>query len=122
MPSTFGRVYRAQIAPNPVNSLSSILYIITKNKQDNLSIAPDTLKKNLSIYLNEFRLISDAMDILDAQVINFGVKYGIIVAGNVNKIQVVQNINNQISNILDNRFFQIGQPIIIDDITNIFIN
>jgi len=122
MPSTFGRVYRASIAPNPVNSLSSILYIITKNRQDNLAIAPDTLKKNLSRYLNEFRLISDAMDVLDAQVINFGVKYGVIVAGNVNKIQIIQNINNQISNILDNRYFQIDQPIIIDDITNVIIN
>ena len=122
MPSTFGRVYRASIAPNPQNSLSSVLYIITKNKKNELSVAPDTLKKNLSKYLNEFRLISDAIDILDGQVINFGVKYGVVISGNINKIQVVQNINNKISNILDNRFFQIDQPIIMDDITNIVIN
>lgn len=122
MPATFGRVYRASIAPNPQNSLSAILYIITKNRQGNLAVAPDTLKKNLSKYLNEFRLISDAMDILDAQVINFGIKYGVVVAQNVNKIQVLQNVNNKIASAMDGRYFQIDQPIIIDNITNIIIN
>ena len=84
--------------------------------------APDALKKNLSKYLNEFRLISDAIDVLDTQIINFGVKYSVIVTQSVNKVQVIQNINNRIANALQNKYFQIDQPLIIDDVTNLIIN
>jgi len=87
-----------------------------------MAIAPDTLKNNISKYLNEFRLISDAIDILDTQIINYGVKYSVIVSQNANKVQVVQNINNRVANALQTKYFQIDQPLILDDITNIIIN
>ena len=122
MPAQFGRVYRASIAPNPVNPLSALLYITSLDRDGNMTVAPDTLKKNLSKYLNEFRLISDAIDILDTQVINYGVKYSVIVTQDSNKIQVIQNINNRIADALQKKYFQIDQPLVIDDITNTIIN
>ena len=122
MPSTFGRVFRASIVPNPVNPLSALLYIISLDAEERMTVAPDSLKKNLRNYLNEFRLISDAIDVLDCQVINFAVSYGVMVAPNVNKVQVVQNINQKLVEALQTKYFQIGQPIIIDDITNLIIN
>jgi hypothetical protein len=118
MPSTFGRVFRAAIAENPVNPQATTLYALTRDRAGKLDIAPDTLKKNLSKYLNEFRLISDAYDILDAQIINFGVKYEAVVAKNANKQQVGLNINNKIADLLQTKYFQIDQPLIIDDITS----
>lgn len=118
MPSTFGRVFRAAIAENPVNPQATTLYILTRDRNGKLDIAPDTLKINLSKYLNEFRLISDAYDILDGQIINFGVKYEAVVAQNANKQQVALNINNKIAELLKPEFFQIDQPLIIDDITS----
>ena len=122
MPAEFGRVFRASITPNPVNPLSALLYIISLDRAGNMAIAPDTLKNNISKYLNEFRLISDAIDILDTQIINYGVKYSVIVSQNANKVQVVQNINNRVANALQTKYFQIDQPLILDDITNIIIN
>ena len=118
MPATFGRVFRAAIAENPVNPQATTLYILTRDSRGKLDIAPDTLKKNLSKYLNEFRLISDAYDILDGQIINFGVKYEVVVARNANKQQVALNINNKLADLLKLQFFQIDQPLIVDDITS----
>jgi len=118
MPSTFGRVFRASIAENPVNPQATTLYILTRDETGAIDIAPDTLKKNLSKYLNEFRLISDAYDILDGQIINFGVKYEVVVAHNANKQQVALNINTKIAELLQLKYFQIDQPLIIDDITS----
>ena len=122
MPAQFGSVYRASITSNPVNPLSALLYIISLDKDGNLTISPDALKKNLSNYLNEFRLISDAIDILDAQVTNFGIKYSVTVTESTNKIKIIQNINNKLSDALQKKFFQIDQPIVVDDITNVIIN
>ena len=118
MPSTFGRVFRASIADNPVNPLATTLYLVCRDQFGNLGIAPDSLKKNLSKYLNEFRLISDAYDILDGQITNFGVKYEVVVAQNANKQQVALNINNQLTELLQLKYFQIDQPLIMDDITS----
>lgn len=122
MPAQFGRVFRASIGPNPQNPLSAILYVMSLDGDGNMATAPDTLKKNLSKYLNEFRLISDAIDVLDAQVVNYGVKYSVIVDQNANKTQVIQSVNSNIADILQRKYFQIDQPLVLDDITNIIIN
>jgi len=122
LPNEFGRVYRAGISDNPANPMAPILYILSKDLNGNLTISPDTLKQNIKTYLNEFRLVGDAIDILDAQVINFGIKYSIYVSENVNKSQVISNVNQRIANALDRKYFNIDQPIIVDDITNVIIN
>ena len=121
LPATFGRVYRASISDNPINPQATTLYVVSKDLAGQLSTSPDSLKKNLSKYLNEFRLISDAYDILDAQVVNFGVKYEVITAKHANKHQVALNINNKLAELLDLRYFQIDQPVLIDDILSIIL-
>jgi len=122
MPAQFGRIYRAAVGRNPINPLSSILFLVSLDRSGALVAAPDSLKKNISTYLNEFRLISDAVDILDTRVINFGVRYTVIVAQNVNKIQILKQINNALAAALRRKYFQINQPLVVDDITNIIIN
>ena len=87
-----------------------------------MAVCPDTLKINLSDYLNEHRLVSDAFDILDAQVINFIVKFGIVTMPQSNKILVVDSVIKRISSILTIENFQIDQPIMLDDIVNVIIN
>lgn len=122
LPSKFGRVFRAGIRENPTNPLAIQIYVISRDESGNLAVSPDSLKINLSEYLNEHRLISDAMDILDAQIINFTVKFGIVTTPSANKILVVDNVIKRLSSILTIDNFQIDQPIIMDDIVNIIIN
>ena len=122
LPSRFGRVFRAAITPNPSNPLSSNMHVICKNQDDQLTIASDPLKKNMRKYLNEFRLISDAVDILDARILNFGVEFSIVSHPNANKRFVVQLVINRLKKILIVDNFQINQPIVLSDIINIIIN
>ena len=122
LPSSFGRVFRVGLSNNPVNPLSLMMYIICQDKNGKLTVAPDTLKNNLSKYLNEFRLISDAIDVLDASVANFGIKYEVFLDKTVNKPSVLQAINTRLADALQLKFFQIDQPLIIDDIVNLIIN
>jgi hypothetical protein len=122
LPSEFGRVFRASIADNPVNPLSIIIYLISLDSSGRMVPASDSLKLNLSNYLNEFRLISDAYDVLDARVINFGVTYEVYLDRKVNRQQAILNINNRIATAFDRKYFQIDQPIVVDDIVNSIIN
>jgi|ETNvirenome_6_85_1030632.scaffolds.fasta_scaffold00288_8 hypothetical protein len=122
MPSKFGRVFRIGIRANPNNPLSSELSIISRNKLGKLIISPDSLKQNLSTYLNESRLISDAIDIVDAAVINVALEYGVVCSASSNPETVIQLINKDISEYCKIENFQIEQPIFLSDLANIIIN
>jgi hypothetical protein len=119
MPSNFGRVFRAAIRSNPYNANAAQFFVLCRNQDNELTYAPDALKKNLSKYLNEFRLISDAIDILDAQIINLKLSYRIAVHPDYNKQQVLQNVNSQLNEYFSIKNFEIDQPISISDIHSI---
>lgn len=122
LPSNFGRVFRAAIRSNPNNPLASQLFVICRNSQNQLVYASDTLKKNLSTYLNEYRLISDAIDILDVKLININVKFSIVVDPTQNKELVLRNVLNNVKNYFSIKNFDIEQPLIQNEIQNIIFN
>jgi len=122
LPSNFGRVFRAAIRSNPNNPLASQLFVICRNTQNQLVYASDTLKKNLSTYLNEYRLISDAIDILDVKVININIKFSIVVDPTQNKELVLRNVLNNVKNYFSIKNFDIEQPLIQNEIQNIIFN
>ena len=122
LPNEYGRIYRAGIVANPQNPLSSILYVVCTDRAGRLSMAPDVLKLNISKYLNEFRLISDSIDILDVRVLNFKVSISIIANPNSNKMLVVRTVLERVKKLLKRSNFQVGQPIIESDIVNTIIN
>lgn len=122
MPSNFGRVFRAGIRSNPRNPLAAQLFIISRNADSQLIISPDSLKKNLRIFLNEFRMISDAIDILDSPVVNFGIEFKIVTDPLAVKNVVLQTIITSLKKFLKIENFSIDQPIKIDDVHNIIFN
>jgi len=122
MPTNFGRVFRVGIRSNPNNPLSSIVSIISRDSNNNLIVSPDTLKENISEYLNEFRLISDAIDIVDARILNVAIKYSIIVDSTANKELTIQKVNSELKKYLKIENFQIDQPLIMSDLINIILN
>ena len=122
LPSRFGRVYRASISPNPNNPLASLLYVICKDENNFLTTSPDPLKKNLKKYLNEYRLVSDAVDVLDARILNFGIEFSMVAHPRANKQVVVQQVISALISTFGGNLFQINQPLIISDIVNTIIN
>jgi len=122
MPSKFGRVFRCSVRSNPNNPMASVVSIISRDSDLKLVTSPDTLKENLRVFLNESRLISDAIDIVDASVINIGVKFAITTKPSANSDLVIQKVNSNLKDYLSLENFQIGQPIMMTDLVNIIIN
>ena len=122
MPSNFGRVFRASVRANPDNPLASQLFIISRDVKNRLIVSPDTLKRNLSKFLNSFRLISDSIDILDAQVINIGIDYKISTELSANANLVIQNVNKKLKEYFHVKNWQIGQGINLTDVQNLIYN
>jgi hypothetical protein len=122
LPNKFGRVYRVGVQPNPVNSLASQIFVVSRDKDKKLAMTPDTLKKNLRKYLNEFRAVSDAFDILDSRIINYAISLDVVAHPSSNKTQVAQTCVKRIQRVLDTKNFQIDMPIALSDITNTVLN
>ena len=122
LPNEYGRIFRAGIVANPQNPLASILYVISRDSAGKLSQSPDVLKKNISKYLNEYRMISDAIDILDARIINYRVNLSIVTAPNVNKFDVTKKVLSELKKIFRLERSQIDSPIVESDIINAVIN
>jgi len=122
LPSNFGRVYRASIHGIESNPLSSALYILTRDIDKKLTVASDTLKKNIKNYLKTYRLTTDSIDILDGKIINIGVNFKVSVDPDENRNLVVLQAVNRIISLFDVKKFEIDQPLVIDDIRNILYN
>jgi hypothetical protein len=116
MPSNFGRVFRATINKNPDNPLASRLYIISRDNNKQLISSPDALKLNLKRYLNSYRMISDAIDVFDAAIINLEVYFQVLVDPSMNKSLLLQSLIRDLKAQFDISNFHIGQPIIINDV------
>ena len=86
------------------NPFAINLYLLGYNESGNLTPINKAIKQNLKTYLNEYRMLTDGVNILDGFVVNIGVEFEIITLENYNKSEVVTACINEIKN-----FFQIDK-------------
>jgi hypothetical protein len=98
------------------NPFAINLYLLGYDSNGNLSILNSTIKQNLKTYLEEFRLMTDAVNIIDGYVINIGVNFDITVFSNYNKREVVLNCTQAIANYFDITKWKMSQPINISEL------
>ena len=131
MPSDYGTVSKAYISQdftnnsqqtisyNPSNNpLALDLYILSYNNDKKLTTASTTLKENLVTYINEYRMVTDAINIKDAFYINVGVNFDISILSGYSNKEVLTNCINVLQDYFAIDKWQINQPIILSDITS----
>ena len=90
MPSKFGKVKRANILQDSSAMRRNLnLYILSEDADGNFTTANETLKRNLKVWLNQYRMLNDTVDILDAKIINYGINFEIITVENANRFDVM---------------------------------
>ena len=122
MPAKFGRVFRASVRDNPNNPQAAQLYILSRDNQGGLMISPDSLKDSLASYLSKFRLVSDAIDILDASIVNLGINYTVTISPEARSSVVIAAINTKLSEYMQSENFQIDQPLKMGELENLIMN
>ena len=116
MPAQFGGVKRVSIVRDPSSLRRNInIYTISENDDDTLTKTNTTVKENLKQWLNQGRMISDTIDILDAKIINLGIEFTAIASLEANKFDILNDAILQLSEYYDKKF-EIGQPFYITDI------
>ena len=133
LPSDYGSIAKVYITqdvakvmmPTPTvattegrNPLSLDMYILAYNSDKKLTSAATILKQNLATYINEFRMVTDAINIKDAFYINIGVNFDIVVASGYNNNDVVTNCILGLQDHFNVEKWNINQPIVLADITS----
>ena len=98
------------------NPLALDMYTLGFDSNKKLTNLTNTVKQNLKTYLSQFRLVTDAVNIKDAYVINIGVKFSILTKVGFNKNDVLLRCVSAVKDFFNIDRFQIGQPIILSDI------
>jgi len=119
IPSNFGRPFRVAVRPNPNNPLSTQLFIVCRNSSSRLIHAPDTLKENIRKYLAPYRLITDAIDILDSKIVNLSFQFDVVIDPSLNQQIVLQTIINSLVTQFQTTRFYIDQPIVLSEIQSL---
>jgi hypothetical protein len=131
MPSQFGSVAKAYITqddqisplttePNRIpNPLALNLHVLGYNSSGNLVDLNTATKTNLSTYLEQYRMLTDAINIKNAYVINFELEFEITVLKNRNNQRVLLDCVTQLKDYFNIVKWQINQPIIINDVRNL---
>ena len=131
MPPKFGRVAKAyivqddQISPltnefNRIrNPLALNLYTLGYNNNKQLSNLNQATKTNLSTYLEQFRMLTDAVNIKNGFIINFSLDFEITVFPNYNNNEVILNCISELQDYFNIDKWQINQPIIEAEVSNL---
>jgi len=127
MPSDYGAIAKSYVEATKANEItlpgeipSTLnLYVLGFDQNKHLRTTSDTVKKNLSTYLSEYRIIGDTVSIKDGFVVNIGVDFEIITLPNFNSNEVLSRCITELQNYfaIDNWTF--NQPILLKEL---FIN
>ena len=129
LPPQFGSVAKAFLAPdwqiqtllddgpNPIaNPLALNLYVLGYDSNKNLKNLNAATKENLKNYLSYYRILTDAVNIKNAFVVNVGVEFEIIVLPNYNSNEVLLKCINTLKDYFNIDKRQINQPIMLSEI------
>jgi len=98
------------------NPLALNLYVLGYDAGKQLTTVNQAVKENIQTYLTQFRMITDAVNIKDAYIINIGVKFNILTKTGYNGEQVILQAVQRVKEFFELDKWQIGQPIVLSDL------
>jgi hypothetical protein len=131
MPAKFGSVAKAYIVPDDqiiqrelmktrvANPLAMNMYVLGYNVNKQLTQLNDAVKSNLQTYLDYYRILTDAVNIKDAFIINVGIDFEITTLPNFNNNEVLLKCVNALKDFFNIDRWQINQPIIKSDVLTV---
>ncbi len=116
MPAKFGSVKRANIVQDTNSFKRNLnLYVVSEDTNGNLTNSSTSLKKNVKEWLNNYKMINDTVDVLDATIVNIQINFVVLIE--INKAPA--SILNQCLVALRNKYTaksNLGEPFYVSDI------
>ena len=111
-----GQVIDTRTATKQPNPLALNMYLLDYDVNKKLVALNRAVKQNLKIYLSQYRIMTDAINIKDGYVINISAKFNIIVKRGYNKNDVLFKSIQVVKDFFAPDKWQINQPIVLSDL------
>ena len=129
MPARFGSVAKVHVLQDQLtstksatdniidsNPLSLSMYVLAYDNDGKLTTASSSVRNNLKQYLSQYRMLTDAINIKDAFVVNIGVKYDIVIKPGAVGREVLVRCTQALQSHFNTKKWNINQPIDIGTI------
>jgi hypothetical protein len=104
------------------NPFAINMYILSYDNNKKLTTSNAAVKENLKTYLSEYRILTDAVNILDGYTVNVGLDFEIICYPNFNKREVLANCIVQMQEFFNIDNWSFNKPINVSEIELILAN
>ena len=104
------------------NPFAINMYVLGYNSDNKLTNLNQAVKQNLKTYLGEYRMMTDAVNIIDGFVVNIGIDFEIACYQNYNKREVLANCLVELQNYFNIDNWTFNKPINISEIELILAN
>jgi len=99
-----------------INPFALNMYLLGYDSNKKLIRLNTAVKENLKIYLSQYRVLTDSINLKDGYIINIGVKFNIIVKRGFNKNDVLFRAIQKVKEFFQIEKWQINQPIVLSDL------
>ena len=129
MPGQWGKVSKAYVTkddatfanynasdPAERDPILMSLYVLGLDINGNLAAPSTNLMANINTYLQNYRMLTDAINIKPAYIINIGVNYDIVLRPNYNGQDVLARTLTAVQGFFNTDSWQINQPIVLSNL------
>ena len=114
MPDKFGAIKRAAVLRDFDELKRNLnIYVVSQNASGKLTAANVTIKNNLRNWILQYKMINDTVDILDAAIVNFGIKYSLAIDLSANRYTVLSKATAALREFLFRNQYDVGESITI---------
>lgn len=100
-----------KVNPDKNNPFAINLYVLCYDNNQRLITSNEAIRQNLKNYLNQYRMLTDSVNIIDGYIINIGVDFTVITYKNYNKREVLANCITLVQQFFDINNIKFCQPI-----------
>lgn len=120
MPGRFGAIKRVSVAQDTDSIKRNLnMYVVSENQNGTLARTNKTIKENIKFWINQYKMINDTIDILDARIVNIGINFTVKSSSDFNRFEVLEACRQSVSEYLGDYHLEIGEPLYISNIYNV---
>lgn len=119
IPAKFGRPEKVFVKPSVVGRYAYDIHLLSLDVEGKLSRASTTLKTNVATLLRKFKMLTDGINILDGDILDIRVHFGVTVVPGRNRSEVLLACTERLTEYFSQDKMQIGQPVIVSDVISV---
>ena len=120
MPSRFGSIKKALVTRDENDLKRNLnMFVVAQDQNGKLQTPSTSLKNNLKNWLNSYRMISDTIDIMDAKILNLGIRFEIVSNSRENTTTTLSQVRRELFDEINLSTPEIGQSFSIGEVERI---